>query len=56
MKIYRNWIEEKLERRIEYVTRSLGQIGDRKYYEVGFADGSKRDYFIDFDNETIEEV
>lgn len=56
MKIYRNWIEEALKARIEYVTRALGSIGGRKYYEVGFADGSKRDYFIDFDNDTIEEV
>ena len=56
MKFLRNWIEEALERRITFVTGELGTIGGRKYYEVGFADGSKCLYFIDFDNETIEEV
>lgn len=56
MKIFRNWIEERLERRIKYVSRCLGSRGGRKYYEVTLEDGTLKDYFIDFDSKTIEEV
>lgn len=51
-----NWIEQALGRRITSVTRCLGIRGGRKYYEITFKDGSTKDYFIDYDNQTVEEV
>lgn len=56
MKIFRNWIEERLERRINWISRCIGIRSGRKYYEINFKDGTSKDYFIDFDNKTIEEV
>lgn len=56
MTLFRNWIEESLQKRIQYVTRCLGSRGGRKYYEVTLEDGSSKDYFIDFDKKLIEEV
>ena len=56
MTAFRNWIEERLERRINWISRCLGVRGGRKYYEINFKDGTSKDYFIDFDNMTIEEV
>ena len=56
MTTFRNWIEESLKIRIKYVSHCLGLRGGRKYYEVTLEDGTLKDYFIDFDNKTIEEV
>lgn len=56
MTIYRNWIERILSKRLSWISRSLGKRGGRDYYEITFTDGTSKDYFIDFNNETIEEV
>ena len=55
-KLYRNWIEERLKRRINWISRCLGIRGGYKYYEITFKDGTSKDYYIDFDNKTIEEA
>lgn len=55
MKTYRNWIEERLERR--FVSKwFVGYKGGRKVYELLFENGVSKDYYIDFDDKTIEEA
>lgn len=52
----RNWIEEALERRIEWQPIYVGKKGGRKIYNIIFENGSEADYYIDYDRQTIEEV
>lgn len=52
----RNWIESSLKRRISGSPVYVGRRGGRKCYEVNLEDGTSKDYYIDFDNKTIEEV
>ena len=50
------FIKQALGKTPTFSPRYVGQRGGRKVYEVTFYDGTSKDYYIDFDNETIEEV
>lgn len=50
----RNWIEKTLGKQITFSPIYIGSKSGRKLYAVTFYDGTEGDYFIDFDNETIE--
>lgn len=55
MKALRNWIEEKLGKR--FISKFfVGYKSGRAVYELLFENGVSKDYFIDFDNQEIEEV
>ena len=56
MEKLRNFIEVALGKQIKYISGALGIRGGRKYYEITFKDDTTRDYFIDFDNKTLEEA
>lgn len=50
------FIKQALGKSPTFSPRYVGQRGGRKVYEVTFYDGTSKDYYIDFDNETIEPV
>ena len=50
----RNWIEKAIGKQIAFSPVCIGSKGGRKLYAISFVDGTESDYFIDFDNETIE--
>ena len=56
MKAFRNWIEEKIGKRITWSPVCIGRRGGLKVYSIDFEDGTEGMYYIDFDNQTIEEV
>ena len=55
-KKFRNWIEEALEKRITWSPIPIGRRGGRKEYHIDFEDGTEGMYYIDFENQMIEEV
>lgn len=55
MKQYRNWIEEELKKRISFQPVNIGTKGGRKIYTIEFEDGDSKEYYIDFEQKTIEE-
>lgn len=52
----RNWIEEKLGKRIAWSPCWIGWKAGRKIYSITFEDMTEGDYFIDFDNKEIESI
>lgn len=55
MEKLRNWIEETLKKEIAWSPCFVGWKNGRRLYTIRFDDGTEKDYFIDFDNKTIEE-
>ena len=51
----RNWIEKALGKQIAWRPCCIGSKSGRKLYAVSFEDGTEGAYFIDFENQTIEE-
>ena len=51
----RNWIEEAIGKQIAWSPVFIGRKGGRKLYAIQFMDGTEAEYFINFDNHTIEE-
>lgn len=51
---FRNWIEAALQKQIAWTPAYVGSKGGRKIYAVMFEGGTEADYYIDFDNKTIE--
>lgn len=51
----RNWLERALGKRMAF-TRPIpiGSKGGRAVYAIDFEDGTNGDYFIDFEQETVE--
>lgn len=57
MKKFRNWIEEAIEARLAFTQPTFtGYRGGRKCYELMLENGTRREYFIDFEKQTIEAV
>ena len=57
MKTYRNWIEVALKARLAFTQPvNVGYRHGRKVYALIFEDGTNREYYIDFEKQTIEPV
>lgn len=50
----RNWIEDKLGKRILWTPTEIGFVDGRPVYEVEFEDGTSEDYWIDMESKTLE--
>lgn len=53
---FRNWIEEAIGKRLTWSPVCIGRRGGRKEYHIDFEDGTEGMYYIDFENQMIEEV
>lgn len=56
MATYRNWIENKLQKRMVWYPMQVGVQDCRAVYEIEFEDGEKRFYHINFEKEDITEI
>ena len=50
----RNWIEQAIGKQFAWPPVCVGKIGHRDVYAIDFWDGTREDYFIDFEAQTIE--
>ena len=56
MEILRNWIEKAIGKQWVWPPVYVGRAhGGREVYEIDWSDGTTGKYFIDFEDETIEE-
>ena len=53
--IYRNWIEEAMQKTMKWDPILIGMRFGKALYTICWLDGTEGDYFIDFENKTIEQ-
>ena len=51
----RNWIEKAIGKQWAWPPVMVGRKGGREVYAIDWTDGTSGSYFIDFDEQTIEE-
>ena len=52
----RNWIEKAIGKQLRWPPVCVGKRGGRKVYCIEFMDGTEDDYYINFEEKTIEKI